>query len=77
MKWPDQSPDMNPFGIFGSYKMKELRKRIQETSKNYGIRGELLPGAWGAPNKRNADGAEGIFGNAGRVWAAALRLDPP
>ena len=33
----------------------------------------LLPGAWGAPNKRNA---EGIFGNAGRVWAAALRPDP-
>ena len=32
----------------------------------------LLPGA-----RRNADGAEGIFGNAGRVWAAAQRLDPP
>ena len=31
------------------------------------------PGAWGAPNKGNADGAVGIFGNAGRVWATALR----
>ena len=28
----------------------------------------LFPGAWGAPNKGNADGAEGIFGDAGRVW---------
>ena len=26
----------------------------------------LLPGAWDAPNKGNTDGAEGIFGNAGR-----------
>ena len=34
------------------------------------------PGAWGAPNKGNIDGAVGIFGNAGRVWAPALRLDP-
>ena len=36
----------------------------------------LLPGAWGAPIKENADGAEDIFGNAGRVWAMALRPDP-
>ena len=28
----------------------------------------LLPGAWSAPNKENADRAEGIFGNTGRVW---------
>ena len=25
----------------------------------------------------NADGVEGIFGLAGRVWALALRPDPP
>ena len=37
----------------------------------------LSPGAWGAPNKGNADGAVGIFGNSGRVWATALRPDPP
>ena len=37
----------------------------------------LLPGAWGTPNKENANGAKGIFGNAGCVWAAALRPDPP
>ena len=30
-----------------------------------------------APKKGNADGAEGIFGLAGRVWASALRLGPP
>ena len=35
----------------------------------------LLPGAWGAPKKGNADGAEGIFDLAGRVWASALRPD--
>ena len=35
------------------------------------------PGTWGAPNKGNADGAVGIFGNFGRVWATALRPDPP
>ena len=34
----------------------------------------VLPGA---PNKGNADGAEGIFDFAGRVWAPALRPDPP
>ena len=34
-------------------------------------------GAWGAPNKGNADGAEGIFGNAGCVLALALQPDPP
>ena len=28
----------------------------------------LLPGTWGTPNKGNADGAEGIFGNGGRMW---------
>ena len=27
--------------------------------------------------KGNADGARGIFGTAGRVWATALRPDPP
>ena len=27
----------------------------------------LLLGAWGVPNKGNADGAVGISGNAGRV----------
>ena len=37
----------------------------------------LSPGAWGAPNKGNADGAVGIFGNSGRVWATALRPVPP
>ena len=31
----------------------------------------------GAPNKGNADGAVGIFGNSGCVWATALRLVPP
>ena len=35
------------------------------------------PGVWGAPNKVNADGAIGIFGNAGRVWAPPLYPDPP
>ena len=35
----------------------------------------LLPGAWGAPKKGNTDGAEGIFGLAGRVWVLALRPD--
>ena len=34
----------------------------------------LSPGAWGAPFKGNADGVRSIFGNAGRVWATALRL---
>ena len=29
------------------------------------------------PKKGNDDGAEGIFGFAGRVWASALRPDPP
>ena len=37
----------------------------------------LLPDAWGASNNGNADGAVGIFGNAGRVWATALCMDPP
>ena len=36
-----------------------------------------LPNAWGALNKANAIGAEGIFGNAGCVWTTALRPDPP
>ena len=31
----------------------------------YPLREGLLLGAWGDPNKRNADGAVGIFGNAG------------
>ena len=35
------------------------------------------PGARGAPNKGNADGAVSIFGHAGCVWATALRPDPP
>ena len=39
--------------------------------------GGSSPGAWGDPNKGNADGAVGIFGNAGRLWAPALRSDPP
>ena len=39
--------------------------------------GGLSPGVWGAPDKGNADGAVGIFGNAGREWAPVLRLDPP
>ena len=30
-----------------------------------------------APQKGNADGAEGIFGLAGRVWASALRPGTP
>ena len=29
------------------------------------------------PKKGDADGAEGIFGLAGRVWASALRPAPP
>ena len=29
----------------------------------------LLPGTWDVPNKGNADGTIGIFGNVGRVWA--------
>ena len=37
----------------------------------------LLPGAWGDLNKGNADGADGIFGYAVRVWAPALGQDPP
>ena len=37
----------------------------------------LLPGTGGAPIKGNTDGAEGIFGNAGRVWATALQPGPP
>ena len=39
--------------------------------------GGVLPDTWGAPNKGNADEAVGIFGNARRVWAPALRPDPP
>ena len=31
----------------------------------------------GAPKKGNADGAEGIFDLAGRVWTSALRPNPP
>ena len=42
----------------------------------YLLRGGSSPGAWGTLNKGNADGAV-IFGNAGRVWATALRWDPP
>ena len=37
----------------------------------------LIARAWGAPNKGNADGAKGIFGNSGRVWAMALCPVPP
>ena len=35
--------------------------------------------AWrlSSPKKGNADGVEGIFALAGRVWASALQLDPP
>ena len=42
----------------------------------YPLRGVI---AWRLrrPKKRNADGAEGIFGLAGRVWPSALRPDPP
>ena len=39
--------------------------------------GGVLPDTWGAPIEGNVDGTEGIFGNAGRVWATALRPDPP
>ena len=39
--------------------------------------GGSSPGAWGSPNKGNVDGAVDIFGNAGCVWAPALRPDPP
>ena len=38
--------------------------------------GDLLHAAWDAPFKGYADGADGIFGNACRVWTAALRPDP-
>ena len=34
--------------------------------------GGVFPGVWGASNKENAVGAEGIFGNAECVWAPAL-----
>ena len=55
---------------------------------SFGLRGPSLqaftpfgrgssPGAWDTYNKGNANGAVGIFGNAGRVWATALRSDPP
>ena len=37
VEWPAQCPDMNPMRMFGSFKMKDLSKRIQETSKNYGL----------------------------------------
>ena len=37
----------------------------------------LLTGTWGAPLQGNADGARGIFGDAGRIWATGLRSDPP
>ena len=30
-----------------------------------------------APKMENADGTEGIFGLAGRVWASALQPGPP
>ena len=30
-----------------------------------------------SPKKGNADGVEGIFDLAGRVWVSALRPDPP
>ena len=50
-----------------------LPPRLLLPSERFG----LLPGAWGAPNKGNADGAVGIFGNSGRVWATALRPVPP
>ena len=39
----------------------------------YPLRGVI---AW-RPKKGNADGAEGIFGLAGRVWVSAMRADPP
>ena len=39
--------------------------------------GGSLPGARGALLKGNADGARGIFGTAGRMWASVLRLGPP
>ena len=35
----------------------------------------LLPGAWGTSFYENADGARGIFGNVGRIWASVLRPD--
>ena len=37
----------------------------------------LLPGAWSAPNKGNADGTEDNFGLAGCMWASVLQPDPP
>ena len=44
-------------------------------------RGELswlaFPRSQPSPNKGNADGAVGIFGNSGRVWATVLRPVPP
>ena len=47
-----------------------LRGAIPQVFTSFG---GLLPGAWGTPNKGNPDGAEGIFGLAGRVWASALQ----
>ena len=35
-----------------------------------------MPGAWGTPNKGNADGAEVIFDHSGRVGALALHRNP-
>ena len=52
-------------------------KRIKGFSSQNNIWLGLLPGTWGAPNKGNAGEAEGIFVNAGRMWASALRLDSP
>ena len=43
----------------------------------YSLRGGFIAWRLRRPNKGNADGTEGIFGLAGRVWALALRLGPP
>ena len=43
----------------------------------YSLRGGVIAWRLRRPNKGNTDGAVGIFGNAGRVWATALRQDPP
>ena len=61
-------------GAWGfSYGLRGPSPRLLLPSGRFG----LSPGAWGAPNKGNADGAVGIFGNSGRVWATALRPVPP
>ena len=83
----------SPLQLFGSHSAgcvclgTDLAKCASALGVSSGLRGlsphgfipftGLLPGPWGTPNKRNANVAEGIFGNAGHVWATALQPNPP